>query len=1036
MPFVVYRSSAGSGKTFTLVKEYLKLLLKDPQQFRHILAITFTNKAANEMKERVIRALTAFSLWESSVAAKSDRILLERLVEETGLTEKEIVHRSNTALGLILHRYSDFAIGTIDSFSHRVIRTFAHDFRLPVRFDVETDSDLLISAAVELVLQRAGEDQELTRLLVGFLETRLEEEQGWDIEGVFAKFARNLINELGVENIEGLRNISIARFQVIADELRRNINEFELQVVSEAKAAVMLISERGISTAAFYYGDSGIARYFSDLARKRMRIEPNSYVRKTVSEDKWTSAKASPGEIRNIKEISGALTRHFENIMELWNTGGAIYRLRKLMSGTIYPLAVLNEIGQTLRQFKEQHNVVHISEFNSRIASVVMNEPVPFIYERMGEQYHHLLIDEFQDTSVLQWMNVVPLFENSLASGHFNMVVGDGKQAIYRWRGGDIDQFILLPRISGSDQNQLLKYREQVLTAHYQAESLNANFRSRTEIVNFNNDFFGFLSESLLTESLHAVYHDLGQQSNPANTGGMVRIEIIGTDQSVQADADPMTERIFRILSECVADGYEWRDMAILTRSNLKAARIAAFLLGKGINIVSAESLLIRNSKAVRLVMAILAHLFRMQNDIVEEEIRHYCTLLGIDPAKAGAIIQANDLALLPVYNLCETLIRQLGLNHKPDAFVLSFLDVVSKFSGLSSHNPVDFLEYWDENQFDFSISVPEELDAVRVMTIHKAKGLQFPVVIYPYADEKRSNAHPWLWAELEPDVVPGLRTVIVKTGKAMENTALEGIYHEEQEKSMLDMLNLLYVAMTRPEDRLYVLTVPPPAKSETLDSLPKLFHFYLSEKGVFREDQSTYHFGSEFVPKQKTSHPEHPATLIDEFHLHEWTNRIRIRSRFATDGYHQGKKAAYGDVFHAVMAWVNTEKDVPEAISRSVKTGLISIEETSGLESLIRGIIGHPLLKGCFEAGADIRNEPEILTTKGSFYRPDRVVIRQNSVTVIDYKTGERMPEHVVQIEGYAGLLNDMGYDDVRSLLAYTHPKVEVVLVNSNKFK
>ena len=443
MPFVVYRSSAGSGKTFTLVKEYLKLLLENPLQFRHILAITFTNKAANEMKERVIRALTAFSALEEPTVSKADRTLLEKLEEETGMTEDEIVNRSRTALSLILHRYSEFAIGTIDSFSHRVIRTFAHDFRLPVRFDVETESDVLISTAVDMVLQRAGEDQELTRLLVSFLETRLEEEEGWDIEGIFTKFARNLINEEGLAHIEGLRNISLAQFQVIADELRRSILEFEQQVASEAKAADRLISERGISLGAFFYGRSGIGKYFSDLANRRMKVEPNSHVRKTIEEDKWTSGKASPVEIQKIKEISGTLTRHFERLMVLWNTRGGEYRLLKLISGTIYTLAVLNEIGQTLRQFKEQNNLVHISEFNSRIASVVMNEPVPFIYERMGEQYHNLLIDEFQDTSVLQWMNFVPLFENSLASGHFNMVVGDGKQAIYRWRGGDIDQFIV-----------------------------------------------------------------------------------------------------------------------------------------------------------------------------------------------------------------------------------------------------------------------------------------------------------------------------------------------------------------------------------------------------------------------------------------------------------------------------------------------------------------------------------------------------------------------------------------------------------------
>ena len=484
MSFTVYRSSAGSGKTFTLVKEYLKLILLEPGDFRHILAITFTNKAANEMKDRILKSLEELAKGNLSADRGVTGTLLPMLAAETGMAETEIKLSAGRALEMILHNYADFAIGTIDSFSHKLIRTFAHDFGLPVNFNVELDNDELLSTAVDLLLDRVGDDLELTGLLVNFLETRMDEDKGWNIDTILSGFAKILLDEEGQRNIPTIRHITIENFRKISAGLYATIGQFEKGIRELGQEATASIQRSAIPPNAFYRGDKGIGKYFHNLAAGRMdKLEPNAYVVTTIEEDKWFSAKATPEAKACIDAIKPILLDTFEKVRNACDSGMSGYMLRKLLAKTIYPLAVLNEIGQVLDNFKRQNNLVHISEFNARIAGIVLNEPVPFIYERLGEKYRHLFIDEFQDTSALQWMNYIPLVENALAGGYFNLVVGDGKQAIYRWRGGDVEQFTTLPEVPGSSGNPVLKQREESLQRHFNGVNLDRNYRSRAEIV-------------------------------------------------------------------------------------------------------------------------------------------------------------------------------------------------------------------------------------------------------------------------------------------------------------------------------------------------------------------------------------------------------------------------------------------------------------------------------------------------------------------------------------------------------------------------
>lgn len=1032
MSFTVYRSSAGSGKTFILVKEYVRLILVDPGDFRHLLAITFTNKAANEMKERVLTALGELSKGDLSQDTMIRETLIPLLVAETGLTPHMITLNAARALEMILHNYADFAIGTIDSFSQRLIRTFAHDFGLPVNFSVELDADELLSTAVDLLLDRVGDDEALTGLLVKFLETRMDDDRGWDIGSILTRFAEILLDEEGQGRIGRLKSLSLEKFQAISGELHTRIRQFEKGVREIALEASGLLQRNGFSPADFYQGDRGIWGYFMNLATGKFdRMEPNSYVLATVDEDKWYSGKVTASARERIEAVRPRLIAIYRRLRAEIEQHRQDYFLRKLLAGTIYPLAVLNEIEKVLSDFKHQNNLVHISEFNARIAAIVMNEPVPFIYERLGEKFQHILIDEFQDTSALQWLNFIPLVENALAGGHFNLVVGDGKQAIYRWRGGDVEQFKALPAIPGSDGISILETREAVLKRHCTIKNLDRNFRSGSEIVAFNNRFFKVIADQVLTDGKKEIYEGLEQKINPQNTGGYISLEFLqGKGDDVDYEARTQN-RILEIIQEAGREQFCLRDIAILCRSNKNATGIARFLLEHRVEVVSSESLLVSNSLKVRFLIACLKFLFEPRNDIVVAEIRKFIQQSGI--ATGNGLEQARDeFSMLPVYDLCEALIRHFKLNVNADPYLRFFLDAVLKFTVRISTGAMEFLEWWEKNSGKLSIVVPEQLNAVKVMTIHKAKGLEFPLVILPFAQETRKNTKPYLWVDLDPDVAPGLETAILRSEKDMESTVYRPSFTNERQKSMLDLVNLLYVAMTRAEERLYILTKFPPRDQLEISSLPGFFRLFLQHQDLWADNQSQYEFG------MKTDHiataGEHDTGTVTHTGMisNDWREKIRIRrsAPASWDAEDMARKTQWGNMIHTILSWIVTGEDVPDALVKASLSGLMDHSDRAEVEKILWSVIRDPLLERLFSGQVRVKTEAEILLPEGSFYRPDRVVFDGSRVIILDFKTGKQRAEHAEQLVKYASHINDMGYENIQRLLVYLDPEVMVAEV------
>jgi hypothetical protein len=458
---------------------------------------------------------------------------------------------------------------------------------------------------------------------------------------------------------------------------------------------------------------------------------------------------------------------------------------------------------------------------------------------------------------------------------------------------------------------------------------------------------------------------------------------------------------------------------------------IASFLLANGIGVVSAESLLIRNSFKIKFIIAVLRLIYEQSNDIVLEEVRMFLKINdNYELVKLTAMLK--ELAVLPVYDLCESIIRKFGLNSTTDPYIQFFLDVVLKFSIKTSHSAVDFLDYWKKNNKKFSISVPEALNAVKVLTIHKAKGLQFPVVILPFAQESRSNTKTYLWVDLDKTVAPGLETAILRSDKDMEATVYEPHFRDEQEKSMLDLLNLLYVAMTRPEEQLYILTSFVTVKSDSLDSLPKFFTHFLQVKGLFEAEKSCYEFGirTHHLPKKDKVILE--PIVLNEFISSDWKGKVNIRYRApqSWDAESAVSKTDWGNRIHTILSYLISAQDIPQVLDRAITTGLIESKDYDHVADLLMRIVQHQQLKDCYDGQFKIKTEPEILVPGGTFYRPDRVVVINNSIIIIDYKSGTYRPEHARQLSTYSGYMAAMGYENIKCLLVYLEPVIKVIEV------
>ena len=1035
MSFVVYKSSAGSGKTYTLVKEFLKITLSSPEssRYRGILAITFTNKAANEMKERVLHALQAIA--ENAHSEGTVSFLFQDLTTELELEENELRKRAKGVLQHILHHYSDFAISTIDKFTYKIVRIFAQDLKIPMNFEVELEGDFFLKRAIDTLISKVGTDKTVTKALLEFIESKADDEASTDIRNNLLKFSKNLLDEEGVKHIDYLLTVSVEQLFEVKNKLQKAINEFDSELCNIGKEVLIKIKNDNLTASAFANGERGIVKYFEYLANKRYEnYEPTSTALKTIEQNKWYAGKASESEKAAIDGLILFITDSFYKVQSILQEKNSTINLYRLAYENIYPIIVLTEIEKVLNEFRLEKNVMHISEFNKRIAKIIANEPMPFIYERFGEKYANFMIDEFQDTSVLQWQNLLPLVDNSLAEGNFNMLVGDGKQAIYRWRGGEASQFSELPSLKKSNDDSLLRQeREASLKRWYIEKKLTQNFRSKREVIEFNNFFFrSMVNANSTLESLTSIYGNLEQEFNPQNTGGYVRIEAIDKDLEEENENH---RKILETIQQALDDGYALKDIAILCRTNKTASKIASFLLENNISVVSSESLLLESADVIRFAVSYLKYinnsedktvqleiaLFLLKNKYIEADIHEFLSkLITANSFKNlckeyGFVLEADYTTGLPLYELVERIFNHFNLYTTYDPYITFFLDFVFKYTVSTDNTIIGLLDEWEAKKHKLSIITPEGIHAVSIMTIHKSKGLEFPVVIVPFLNWEVKNSKDNVWINSEDEILP--KSMLIRLKKEIEKTNFSHLYANENESSLLDTFNVLYVAFTRPRERLYVFA------KETTKNISKYFLPFLQNHEGWNSSLSVFEYGTavkQVTAKLQTSINEQATNIT----FSNWRKKLKIalRANEYWDTETFDKEKEYGNKLHAILAKIDSEKDIEREVNAALLSGNIVADECENFVAKIKSLLQLPEIKSLFEVGSrNTKNEAEIITLSGESYRPDKVIFDNNSVVVLDYKTGKSRESHLHQLIKYKTLLQEMGYAKVHGYILYT---------------
>ena len=1032
--FQVYNASAGSGKTFTLVKEYLKVLLSsdDIFSFQKILAITFTNKAAGEMKERVLKNLREFSEGE-------ENDLFQIIINEVTIDKVIIKERSQRILDAILQNYSAFSITTIDSFTHKIIKSFAYDLGLSLNFEVEMDAISLLNEAVDILISKIGTDKDLTKLLIDYSLDKADDDKSWDISRELNEFSKILLNEDDTKHFRELADKKLEDFTGLKNKLVKHQQEINNQFLEIGNKGLQIIENAELNHKDFYR--SMFPNHFLGLVKNPQKVKffEDSKLRERIEENNFY-AKSKPDAIKNA--IEGILPE----LLPLYSKSEELYKqflMNRLALKSIIPLAVLNYINLELSTIKEENNIRLNAEFNQLISDNIKDQPAPFIYERIGQRFMYYFIDEMQDTSVLQWQNIIPLIDNALAQENSNLLlVGDGKQAIYRWRGGKAEQFISL----GSGVENPFHVEKKINT-------LETNFRSYSEIIDFNNQFFQHTSNFLQNEDYKQLFIDGNKQFTTDKKGGCVTLSFLDEEDEKEDEVLKYPKKIVEKIKTLEKE-FSLNEICVLVRKKKDGIAVANYLSENGINIVSSETLLLQNSAKVNFITDVLQVIQHPNDKETLLEILYFLhdhLELKIDKHSfiSSLINKSNEVVFkelsnqqlffelatfhqLPFYEKVEEIIRSFKLINSSDAYVQFFLDVVleqqRKGTGIQ-----EFLDFWEEKKDKLSIVAPEGGKAVQVMTIHKSKGLEFPVVIFPYDLDIYRQINPKVWLDELPNDYNNFKELLIPFNKDLQyiNEKSSAIYSHQREELELDNFNLLYVALTRAVEQLHIVAEYRIKSSgeENTNYYSGIFINYLKQNKCWNDGQLDYAFGD----KKRMSKKEENNSLSENqegFISTSWQSHnikmLASASKFWDT--EQGKAIEFGNLIHEMMSKIITDKDVDKIVHQYEQEGVFEKQQSITIKKDITKIVSHPALHKYYTEEYTIYNEREIVDVDNQILIPDRLVFDLDNVaTIIDYKTGNPSKSYHQQLLRYERVLKSMNFVVAKKLLIYINEEILV---------
>ena len=1043
--FSIYDASAGSGKTYALVKEYLKIILvsKKNDAYRNILAITFTNKAVHEMKSRIVGNLLEFTKDNPNEKAT---VLMEVLSGEIQISVSEIQTKSKQIIKHIIHNYAAFDISTIDKFTHKVIRAFAHDLNLPMTFEVTLDTENLLTEAVDAIIAQAGEDDVLTKLLIDFTMQKTDEDKSWDISREILETGRLLLNENNREEITHFQDKSITEFIEIKNKVAEACKVIDKENGELAKSLLALIDTKGIDIKSFSAGH--FPNHLNTISVEK--FNPNNKTYHEFEDIKINKAAKDKLEIE-------AIIPELLSVLETIYTKFEKREFYNAFLKNITPLSLLNTVSNELAKIQKEQNVLSIAEFNAIIYNEIQNQPAPFIYERLGERYQHFFIDEFQDTSEMQWQNLIPLIDNATSSeieGEKGtlMIVGDPKQSIYRWRGGKAEQFIELSKGKNPFNNPQLELFK-----------LGTNYRSYSQVIDFNNKLFYYLSTEFTNLDYQDLYENHSRQEENSKKGGYVNISFIPKLENSSEDEDALDkieqylQATLKTIEKVKNEGFEYQEIVILTRKRAQGTAVANYLIENNTPIISSETLMIQNSTDVQMIINVLRYL-NNSSDIeakasfllyISNQVQSGMPVHDFIAKGKGKSIENEfeawlsefdislsfqDIRKKSLYEAVEIIVSKfLSPTLSGNSYVQYFIDIVLERDVRNQAGIADFLNYWNKNKDKFSIPSPEGKNAIRIMTIHKSKGLEFPVVIMPFADEDYARKpKDKLWLDAEQETF-GLPKVLIDNSSSVENFGEDAatVFQEKKQEELLDNINVLYVALTRAEEQLYVISqyLEPNKEGKYPYNTASFFIEYLIAIEVYNPSVLEYEFGNRTKLSKVISVTDETNTIPIISQVLDPKN-IKIAQREALMwGTHQQEAIEYGNIIHEILSFVKTASDIDLAVLKAIENGLITTTQKEVVFKSIQEIVNNKELESYFSTDNEILNEQAIIQKEGKTIKPDRMVLTKNKeVYLLDYKTGTHNQKYQLQLENYQNAIEKMGLKVTKKALVYIGKEINVV--------
>lgn len=1062
----VYRASAGSGKTHQLTGEFLRLLFSAPYAYRHILAVTFTNKATDEMKSRIVEEL-------SNLASGRPSDYIEKLRSSRHNSEELIRETARTILIHILHDYSAFSISTIDRFFQQTMRAFARELGLGGGYNVELDTDKVLSEAIDSMLydlEKKGNKQ-LLDWLIRFSEEKVESGETWNIKADI----RSLSSEIFKESYKAFSDDvqeDIADKELMDDYkkmLLSYIRLYENQSRQIGEKGLNIMDRFNLKVDDFKGGARSPFGNFLKWAKGEIKEPTDTFLRLMGDVSFWYT-KTTPADTKykieeafssGLNECVCDIISHYEDALN--------YQTAYEINRYFFTLGILGDVDRKIREYAIENNIMLISDTTELLNKITKETDTPFVYEKIGTYIDHYMIDEFQDTSNMQWTNFSPLIKDSLAAGKANLIVGDVKQSIYRWRNSDWNLL---------DEQLDIDFRNEGINH----QTLDVNWRSLPNVVDFNNAVFSQgssllqalynndLPEDLVDNKLMSfrskilkAYKGSYQQLPLKKMTETGRVEVSFIDRDEFPDWQQRSLEQLPVVIEQMQDkGYSLKDIAILVRTKKEGADVATALLEYKdkhpgskykYDIISDEALFLNASKSIKLIISLLRYLqkpsdisfktlavyeyYKFTNQLnAEDALNLYFSVSQDFPVDIS--VQLAHIRELPLYEMVEEIFNLFrdAMEENENVYIQAFLDTILDFTVRHISDLDSFLQWWDESGVRKTIFTPDGQDAVRIMTIHKSKGLGFNVVLLPFCnwdlDHKLTTI---LWCHPKQEPFNKLHLVPVKYSQKLKKTIFEFEYFDERLHAFVDNLNVLYVAFTRAKKELIAFAPKPKERDDLLNTSTLLWHCINKSIGIeetednktvdlsvyYDDENGIFELGKDYIPREKQTQ----KTLVEEIPAGTLVNipfeerlKLRLKNRYY---FSDNGQRDYGTMMHEILSRVESVSDIEAAVEVYCFDGMITSAEKQKILDELDSFLYNPQVLSWYSGNYRILNEVQILQPDGSFVRPDRVMINDNEVLVVDYKFGElKNKKYKKQLSHYMEQITKMGYTHVKGYIWY----------------